>query len=211
MKSPLLLLAALACASSLFAQNSSSFNWDFTRAFSIGSSVEVPESSGGPAISFRDGASLAVDPDEQGRQVLVLGGLQTDWGRTKRDVDPFDSITMRARFKPAELGAPLQTVLSAGASYELRYNRGRERLEFIVNLPERKYHLIFVEAGAGIWNQAVATYKDGRMVLTVGLSRASSTIPDGLLPVSISTTVRVGLIGQRPFSGSISEISVSSN
>ena len=68
--------------------------------------------------------------------------------------------------------------------------------------------MIFTEAKSGIWNQAVATYKDGRLTLSVGLSRAENTLPEGIRPAPVSTTVRIGLVGDRPFSGSISEVAI---
>ncbi|MCU0792867.1 MAG: LamG domain-containing protein [Opitutaceae bacterium] len=202
-------LAGLAAASIAVAQGTVLYSWDFSKAANYGPTVEAPENSGGPEIIFRSGATLKVDADEQGRQVLSFDGTQTDWGRSKRNIDPISAIQLRLRFRPASTGAPLQTIVSLCGCYELRYNLGRSRLEFIVNLPEKKYLMVKADISPDVWNQAVATYKDGKLTLAVGLSRAEDVLPEGLRPVPISTSVRVGLVGERPFNGSISEFVVS--
>lgn len=209
LKAPALLLAALSLATSLLAQGAQLFSWDFSQAYAVGTSVEAPESASGPAIRFLDGAFLAKDPDEQNRQVLVLNGAQTDWGRSSRNIDPLDAIQLRLRFKPDLQGSPLQTLVSVCGAYELRYNRGRERLEFIVHLPDKKFRMATADVSAGIWNQAVATYRDGRLLLVVGMSRGENTLPDDLRPAPINTSVRIGLVGERPFTGSLSEFTIS--
>lgn len=198
-----------AVASFASAQSTVLHAWDFSKASAFGTNIEVPETSGGPAIVFRSGASLRVDADEQGRQVLALDGQQTDWGRSKSNIEPIEAIQLRLRFKPAASGAPLQTIVSLCGCYELRYNFGRSRLEFIVNLPEKKYLMVMADIAPGVWNQAVATYKDGRLTLSVGLARAEDVLPAGVRPVPVVTSVRVGLVGERPFTGSISEFVVS--
>lgn len=185
------------------------YTWDFGQALTNDSTVEVPESAGGPALQFRFPTLLQADPDEQNKLVLVFDGNQTDSGRTKGNLDPLDKIQLLLRFKPTTRGAALQTIVSASGCYELRYNLGRSRLEFIVlNLPEKKYLSIHVPVTADIWNQAEATYVDGKLTLSVGLSRSEGALPEGVRPTAVSTTVRIGQVNARPYTGAISSLAI---
>lgn len=184
-------------------------SWNFSEAIAAGEIVSVPETAGGPALQFRSGASVAVDQDEGGRRVVVLGGAQADPGRTAGKLDPMPEVQARVRFRPASTGAPLQTIVAFGGCYELRYNRERSRVEFIVFYPEKKYFTVHAPVSPDIWNQATATFKDGKLTLLVGMSRSEDVLPPEAVPGHLETTVRVGLVGERAFVGSISEIVLS--
>lgn len=204
-------LLALFCAavSAVSAASTPSLSWDFGQAFTVDTISEVPETGGGLALVFKIPTRLQSDADEQNKQVLVLDGSQSDSGRTKGDLAPFDNLKIRLRFKPASQGASLQTVVTVSGCYELRYDLGRSRLEFIISkLPEKQYRFIHVPVAADIWNQAEATYQDGKLTLSVGLGRSEDTLPEGIRPSTVSTTVRVGYLNGRPFTGAISSLTV---
>ncbi len=184
-------------------------SWNFSDAITAGEIVSVPETAGGPALQFRSGASVAVDPDEGGRRVVVLGGAQADPGRTLGKIEPLPEIQARVRFRPASTGPALQTIVAFGGCYELRYNRERSRIEFIVFYPEKKYFTVHAPVSPDIWNQATATFKDRKLTLAVGMSRAEDVLPPEAAPGHLETTVRIGLVGERAFVGSISEIVLS--
>ncbi len=185
-------------------------SWDFSRGTDSPGLIDIPEATDGPSIQFRaTGARLETDADEQNRRVLVFDGTQTDGARSRRDLEIFNSVQIRARFKPVGTGAPQQTILMVSGAYELRYNPARSRLEFIVRLPDKRFHAIHAEVSPGVWNEAVATFKDGRLSLTVGLARAEGVLPAGVSPDPLVTTIRLAHFADRPFTGSISRVSLS--
>ncbi|MBC8011620.1 MAG: hypothetical protein H7067_16165 [Burkholderiales bacterium] len=208
-----LALAALVAASALsvFAQSRVLEGWNFTEADSVGGVVQVPSSSGGTPLRFKAEAQarLVVDADENNRQVLVLSGAQTEPGRGLATLDAIPAVHLRVRFRPASSGPVLQTIVTFGGCYELRQNRERNRVEFIVTHADKKYTFARVEVAPDLWNEAVATYKDGRLSLTIGLARGDAALPEGAAVASIPTSFRVGIVGERPFHGSISEIVLS--
>ncbi len=205
------LLAALftTAVSSVFAQGAVLHSWDFAKASGASGYATVPALVGGLALNFQNGATIENDASE-GRTVVKLDGTQTEPGRTNRNLEPLNSVHIRVRFMPTLSGELLQTVVTLGGIYELRYNRERSSIEFIVNSPpDKKYFIIRADVSAEVWNQAVATYKDGKLTLAVGLARKDGALPPDLKPVSIPTSVRIGLVGPRPFVGSISELVIS--
>jgi hypothetical protein len=206
---PLFVALFVTAASSVLAQGAVLYSWDFSKTSGGSGYASVPPLVGDLAINFQNGAGVADDPNE-GRKVLTLDGTQTEPGRTNRNINPLESVMVRVRFKPTTTGAPLQTIVVLGGIYEIRYDRDRSSVEFIVNSPpDKKYYIIRADVSADVWNQATATFKDGKLTLAVGTARKEGVLPPDLKPVSIPTSVRVGLVGPRPYSGSISELVIS--
>lgn len=203
--------AASFVPASVSAQPAPLHAWDFSQSRRSGETIQVPNSAGGPALLFRDGADLAADPDENGRLVVILSGSQGAPGRGSANLDVIPEAQIRVRFRPAASGPVLQTVLLFGGCYELRYNRERSRLEFIVYhllKGEKKYFSINAEIAPEVWNQAVATFKDGKLTLSVGLSRSEGSLPPEAQTSAQSTSIRVGFAPERAFQGSVSEIAI---
>lgn len=206
---PLLAAFFASAVSSVFAQGAVLHSWDFSKAVGDSGYASVPALVGDLAINFQNGAKVENDPNE-GRKVITLDGTQTEPGRTNRNLNPLESVMIKVRFKPNTGGAPLQTVVTLGGIYEIRYDRDRSSVEFIVNSPpDKKYFIIRADVSVDVWNQAIATYKDGKLTLAVGVARKEGVLPPDLKPVSIPTSVRIGLVGSRPFFGSISELVIS--
>lgn len=199
---------ALQAASPAFAQT-----WDFSKALDLGDYIEVADDTGANALSFKGGgARLVNDPDIPGGKVVQLDGTQTAPAFSRRTLDPLQAIELKVRFKPLDQGPPLQTIVSLNATYELRLNREKNQLEFIVLSPaDKKYHVLRGEHMADVWNVATATFKDGKLTLRVGLSLKEGELPAGFAfnPQPARMQVSSNMPSSRPFVGSIAEVVVS--
>ena len=118
------------------------------------------------------------------------------------------AIQIKLSFKPAPQGAERQTLLRL-ADYELRYGKDRNQLEFIVWYGhERKFAIVTAPVSSKGWNAATATFVGTKLTLTVGKFVSTMDLPAGEVLVPSPASVRVGLATDRPFSGSIAELSI---
>lgn len=199
--------SAVFCAPRLLAQT-----WNFSKALEIRGEIEIPDDTGANALSFKGGgARLVDDPDAPGGKVVQLDGTQTAPAFTRRTMDPHQAVEIKVRFKPLDQGPPLQTLVSLNAAYELRINREKNQLEFIVlSVADKKYHVLRGEHLSDVWNVATATYRDGKLTLRVGLSLKEGELPAGFVftPQPARMQVSSNMPASRQFVGSISELSV---
>ncbi len=186
--------------------------WSFSKALEIQTDIEVPDDTGANALSFKGGgARLIDDPDAPGGKVVQLDGTQNAPAFTRRTMDPHQSVEIKVRFKPLDQGPPLQTLVSLNATYELRINREKNQLEFIIlSVSDKKYYVLRGEHMTDVWNVATATYRDGKLTLRVGLSRKEGELPAGFVftPQPARMQVSSNMPASRQFVGSISELSV---
>ncbi|MBC8038976.1 MAG: hypothetical protein H7Y06_00370 [Opitutaceae bacterium] len=214
MKSPCLLAFAI-CLSAAFAASSQAkeeilHSFNFAKATVAPTYVAVNDSEGGANLLFLSGCKLSPDAEAPGGNALVFDGAATEPGISQRVIPGLETVQFKLRFKPSETGAPLQTLVALNATYELRYNRDKSALEFIILYPEKKYTYLRADVPAGIWSQAQATYKDRKLTLIVGLARKEIMLPEGAVLAPVPTTLRVARTAtERPFTGSISELSIS--
>jgi hypothetical protein len=199
--------SAVFCVPRLLAQT-----WDFSQAVEFQDVIEIPDETGTNALSFKGGgAKRADDPDAPGGKVVQFDGTQTSPAFTRRTIDPLRSLEIKVRFKPLDQGPPLQTLVSLNAAYELRINREKNQLEFIVlSVADKKYHVLRGEHMSDVWNVATATYRDGKLTLRVGLSLKDGELPAGFAftPQPARMQVSSNMPASRQFVGSISELSV---
>lgn len=198
----LLLSTAALAAASLTAL--ADYSWDFSAATGSGGSAEVPESSGTFPLVFATGASVATDA---GKNVLTLSGEQAEPGQTARALPVFPSAEIKLKFKPSGQGPDRQTLVVFGNAYELRYTT-RGNLEFIVFHPEKKFTIAQVKATAGQWHDVTATYKSGKLTLTVGKTTVEKSLPAGIDIEGKGTRLRVARQGERAFAGSIASLTI---
>ncbi len=185
------------------------YAWDFSEAKSAKGYVDVFDSIDGNTISFKEGTALLGDPAVRGGKVVVFDGTQTAPALSLKNIPALNAIEFKLRFKAsAETSAGLQTIMSLHGTYELRYNKERENLEFIVMYPENKYVIVRVPAPAGVWHQALATFKEGKLSLVVGMTSKEEMLPAGSAINARPAYLRVGRMGDRPFTGSIAEFSI---
>ncbi len=208
----LLLAAVLAVAlsTSAFAQQAKGpLSWVFAKSVTTKLAVEVPPSVGAVnVLSFYSGAKVVIDAEAPGGKVLVLDGTQTAPGTSLRALDPMPTIQIKLSFKPAPQGAERQTLLRL-ADYELRYGKDRNQLEFIVWYgQERKFVIVTAPVSSKGWNVATATFSGTKLTLAVGKVVNTMDMPAGEVVFASAASVRVGLATDRPFSGSLAELSI---
>jgi hypothetical protein len=216
MKTKKLLLSAVLSAAlsvSAFAQqNKGPTAWVFSKATVTKQGVEVPPTSGAVnVLTFPAGATVASDAEAPGGKAVVLDGTQTVAGTPLRILNPMDAFLIKVNFKPAPTGADRQTLLRL-ASTELRFNRLQQQLEFIVwhgDPAEQKFVNVLAPVKPGAWNAVTANYEAGKLTLTVGKVTNTVSLPTGAVIFAAPASVRVGFANERPFSGSIAEISIS--
>jgi hypothetical protein len=215
MKTPrLLAFASLLCGllSVAGGQTKPLFAWDFSQASEINGLIEAPESVAGNTTLFKEAASLITDPDMPSDKYVQLSGTQLEGAQSVRNIPPLDAVQIKVRFKPSNEGAPRQTLVSFNATYEVRYVPTRNNVEFIVFTSDKKFTILTAEANPEVWNAVVATYKDGRLTLAVGLSLKRGVLPEGSVIEPKPTLLRIGQMkeGTRPFSGALADVSLSS-
>ena len=209
-----LLTAVLAAALSVsaFAQkNKGPTAWVFSKAVVTKQGLKVPPTAGAVnVLTFTTGATVARDAEAPGGKVVVLDGTQTAPGISLRTLNAMDAFLIKLSFKPAVTGGERQTLLRL-ASSELRYNRMQARLEFIVwhgDPAEQKFVNVTVPVKAGACNAVSANYEAGKLTLTVGKVTNTVELPAGAMVPAVPAGVRVGFANDRPYSGSISELSI---
>jgi len=214
MKTTRLFLAALlaaALSASAFAQGKVLHTWEFSKTVKTKEGIVVPSSTGKlNGLVFASGASVGTDAEAPGGKVLALDGTQISFGAPLRQLEPVDALVIKMRFKPAVKGAESQTLLRL-TGYELRYAQSRNVLDFVVwqgDPTESKVTIVSVPVKSGAWNDAVARYEAGKITLAIGGVVKTKDLPAGEVVVPKSSGVRVGFIKERPFTGSISALSL---
>jgi hypothetical protein len=215
MKTQKILLSAVlsaALAVSAFAQqNKGPSAWVFSKAVVTKQGVEVPPATGAAnVLTFPSGATVASDAEAPGGKVVVLDGTQTAAGTPLRVLNAMDAFLLKVSFKPAPTGADRQTILRL-ASTELRYNRLQNQLEFIVwhgDPSEQKFVNVLAPVKPGAWNAVTANYEAGKLTLTVGKVINTVNLPTGAVIFTAPASARVGFASDRPFAGSIAELSI---
>jgi predicted small integral membrane protein len=203
MRNRLLLAAAAFIATSL--TTFANLAWDFSTARAQNGAIEVPDSSGNFTLAFATGASVGEDG---GARVLVLDGSQKGPGITTRATASFPDVQINLRFKGTGRGGDRQTLLRWGVAYELRYLAQRGALEFIVYYPPNKFTSVQVNAPAGQWHDARATFVGDKLALQVGKNVKETRLPAGSMPEVKGTLVRVGHQGDRLFVGALAALSI---
>jgi hypothetical protein len=214
MKTTRFFLAALLAASlsaSAFAQSKVLQSWDFSKIEKTKEGIVVPSpASKFNGLVFASGASVGTDAEAPGGKVLALDGTQISFGAPLRQLQAVDAVVIKMRFKPAAKGAENQTLLRL-SGYELRYALSRSMLDFVVwqGAPtESKVTIVSVPVKSGAWNDAVARYEAGKITLAIGGVVKTKDLPAGEAVEPKSAGVRVGFMKERPFTGSISALSL---
>jgi hypothetical protein len=215
MKTKTLILAAVlssAITVCAFAQqNKGATAWMFSNAKSTKQGVEVPTTTGViNSLTFPLGTAIASDAEALGGKVVLIDGTQKVPGISLRSLEAMDAVQIKMKFKPAAQGADSQTLLRLAGS-ELRFNRLQQKLEFIVwymDSAEKKFVITRTPMTPGAWNAATATYKAGKLTLTVGKESSSANMPAGTMMLQAPASARVGFTDERPFTGALAELSI---
>lgn len=197
-----LILAALS-ASAL-----ADYSWNFGQASGSAGAVDAPDASGSATLVFASGTGVVADASAPGGSALVFDGTQKDPGQTARALESFPAIEISLKFKPGATGPDAQTLVSVSASYEIRYNRKRGHLEFIVFHPEKKFVIVQNKIAPGAWNDVKAVFRDGKLALTVGTVTKEAALPAGVAIDPKGTRLRIGRQGDRIFVGALADLSI---
>ena len=201
-------LIATALSASAFAQGKVLHSWNFAKTDKTKEGIVVPSTvSKFNGLVFTSGASVGTDAESAGGKVLVLDGTQISFGTSLRSLQAVEALVIKMRFKPAVKGAENQTLLRL-TGYELRYAQSRNMLDFVVWHGDQKFTIVSVPVKAAVWNDATATYEAGKITLAVGGVVKTKDLPAGEVVESKSSGVRVGFMGERPFTGSIATLSL---
>jgi len=212
-------LLAAALSTSAFAQSKVLQAWDFSKIEKTKEGIVVPSpASKFNGLVFDSGAAIGTDAEIPGGKVLVLDGTQISFGAPLRSFQAVDALVIKMRFKPAAKGAESQTLLRL-SGYELRYDQSRNMLNFIVWHADQTFTIVAVPVRAAIWSDVTATYEAGKITLAiVGVVKTKDLptaevvrtrdLPAGEVVESKSGGIRVGFMGGRPFTGSISALSL---
>lgn len=212
MKLSSLLLLSAAAFSSLSAPAIAEdlYSWDFSEANEARPGfVDVPDTVLDNTLTFPAGAKLVADPEVRGGKAVAFDGSQTEAARTAKTIPPQSAVLIKMRCKPStEAGESAQTIMSLNATYELRYLKDRRLIEFIVLYPPKRYFQVRAPIVPGEWNQVLASYQDGKLSLVVGLVSKEGMMPADAVTNPQPAHMRVGLVGDRAFVGSIAELTV---
>lgn len=211
MKTPRFYLAALlslALSASAFAQSKVLQAWDFSKIEKTKEGIVVPSpASKLNGLVFASGSSVGTDAEAPGGKVLALDGTQISSGTPLRQLQAVHDLVIKMRFKPAAKGAESQTLLRL-SGYELRYALSRNMLDFIVWHLDQKFTIVSVPVKSGAWNDAIARYEAGKITLAIGGVVKTKELPAGEWVESQSGVILVGFAKERPYSGSISALSL---
>ncbi len=201
-------LIAAALSTSAFAQSKVLQAWDFSKIVKTKEGIVVPSpASKLNGLVFASGASVGTDAEAPGGKVLVLDGTQISAGSPFLALQAVDALVIKMSFKPAAKGAENQTLLRL-SGYELRYSQSRNMLDFIVWHADQTFTIVAVRVNAAIWNHVTATNEAGKITLAIGGVVRTKDFPAGEVVDSKSGGIRVGFLNERPFTGSISALSL---